>query len=370
MTRPVITSREFNRKAELFRSIHAGQDTGGFIRNVGATVEMLEAGDLLLPCTRSRPDARDAWICSPITTYCDYAHEELQRLGKPLLSSSLGPLIAAVRAGMTYGQLDHCVFVNNWLLSTNSYPDADVQQVHTVLAAARQRWPDRAIWFRSLNQVHTPSWLQELHRAGAIMIPSRQVYLYAHMADLYRRHSDLKKDFSWLRRNQVKTLLPTSLTDGDYVDIATLYAKLYMQKYSSLNPHYTQDFVRSWHRAGLLDLRGQRDADGRLKAVVGMVRMGELITSPLVGYDTSSSKHEGLYRLLAATVLHEGLSPGMQINLSAGVAHFKRQRGGNAAVEYSAVLADHLPAKARSILRCLSLVSSRIGVPIMRHFKL
>jgi hypothetical protein len=56
--------------------------------------------------------------------------------------------------------------------------------------------------------------------------------------------------------------------------------------------------------------------------------------------------------------------------LSAGAAHFKRLRGGVPAIEYSAVLADHLPEKTRKAIRMLHWATTKIGVPLMERFKL
>jgi hypothetical protein len=52
------------------------------------------------------------------------------------------------------------------------------------------------------------------------------------------------------------------------------------------------------------------------------------------------------------------------------VGEFKRLRGGIGEIEYSAVYARHLPARTRRALHTLSLVTRRLGVPIMRRFRL
>ena len=58
------------------------------------------------------------------------------------------------------------------------------------------------------------------------------------------------------------------------------------------------------------------------------------------------------------------------LNLSAGAAHFKRLRGGEPAIEYSAVLCEHLCAPTRRALGLLRILTTRIGIPIMERFQL
>lgn len=370
MRAPCIPADAFNAQAETFLALHEDAATPVYVRNIGAEVVGLRAGGLCVPATVNRADAGDAWICSPRTTYCDYAAEELARLGRPLLHAALAPAIGAVGRGMGAARLDHCVAVNNWLVSTNSYPDADASAIGALVDAARVRWPRHALWFRSLTREHNAAWIDALLDCGAKLVPSRQVYLFDDIATLEHRHADVAKDFALLRRSRVHPLAPADMDEADYARAAGLYALLYLGKYSRLNPDYTPALIRAWHHAGLLQLHGQRDQGGELQAVVGMLRFGDLFTSPIVGYDTARPRREGLYRLLAASVLHQAMRSECAVNLSAGVAHFKRQRGGVPAIEYSAVVADHLPLRTRVSLGLLRGATSGIGVPLMRGLRL
>jgi hypothetical protein len=64
------------------------------------------------------------------------------------------------------------------------------------------------------------------------------------------------------------------------------------------------------------------------------------------------------------------MTTGATVNLSAGAAHFKRLRGGRPAIEYSAVLARHLPAFTRHAISLLRLLATSVGVPIMERYEL
>lgn len=203
-----------------------------------------------------------------------------------------------------------------------------------------------------------------------MLVPSRQVYLFENVATLARRHADLKRDFAWLlHEKHGMTCAPLDRSAAEFARAEALYSDLYVRKYSALNPQYRGAFLQAWSDAGLLRLHGIRDADKVLQGVVGMLRFGNTITSPIVGYNTQLAQKLGLYRRLAACVLHEAARHQWLVNLSAGVAHFKRQRGGRPAIEYSVVLLDHLPARRRRAIHALAGLARHVGVPVMRALK-
>ena len=115
---------------------------------------------------------------------------------------------------------------------------------------------------------------------------------------------------------------------------------------------------------------GFRSDTGELQAAVGIFQQGNTLTAPIVGYNTMLPQSLGLYRLLMSSVFDQARGCGGRVNLSAGAAHFKRLRGGVPAIEYSAVLTNHLPAKTRKAIRMLQWTTNSIGVPIMERFKL
>ncbi len=71
-----------------------------------------------------------------------------------------------------------------------------------------------------------------------------------------------------------------------------------------------------------------------------------------------------------ATVFDEAMRTSLVVNLSAGASQFKRQRGGRAEIEYSAVLVRHLHFKTRIALAGLRWLAAYAGVPLMKRFRL
>lgn len=340
------------------------------ITNVRTTVTSIGTGEAVLPATVNSPEPDNAWIVSPHTAYVRYADEELRRFGHPVLTRPLGVLCGAMGGYFRRCEIDRAVAVNNWLISTNLYPPIEQFDMRRCIAEAVDRWPTHAIWFRSLNDRYTADWLAALKRAGGVLVPSRQVYLYDRIRLDATHPPDLRRDFRLLRTTPLKPATASEWSADDFRRAAELYDLLYMQKYSQLNPYYTARFLELWHDAGLLELLGYRDAAGTLQAVVGVFADGRTITSPIVGYDTTRPQKEGLYRILAASVFAHAAKTGMQVNLSAGVAEFKRLRGGVGAIEYSVVFTHHLPPARQRAIRILGSLTRHIGEPIMRRFRL
>jgi hypothetical protein len=60
----------FAAQAAAFASLHAGVATRGFVANIDARVETIEAGSLTLPVTVNDPAHENAWVCSPLILLC------------------------------------------------------------------------------------------------------------------------------------------------------------------------------------------------------------------------------------------------------------------------------------------------------------
>ncbi|UKE69148.1 hypothetical protein K8O61_17160 [Xanthomonas cerealis pv. cerealis] len=67
-------------QAQRFADLHAGRDAQHVAGNLYARIDMLQAGTLSMPVTMNEERAGNAWVCSPRTTYADYAAEEAARL--------------------------------------------------------------------------------------------------------------------------------------------------------------------------------------------------------------------------------------------------------------------------------------------------
>lgn len=363
---------DFTARAQAFARIHAGVPMRPFIGNLDTQVELLRQGGLALPCTIGHGEPNNAWVCSPVTTYGSYVIEEIDRAVPAPLSWPLKELCRGYRGVLSLALADQAVTVNNWMLSTNLYPDfdpaRDADALAGMVAQVRRRWPAHAIWFRSLNAHHNRDWIDALQALGFDLLPSRQVYLVDQPSG--HGHGDLRRDLKLLDRTSFTGKPCAQFQPQDFARAETLYRYLYLDKYSHLNPHYTAAFMQRWHAAGLLDCWGLCDADGILQAVVATFRQGDTISAPIVGYNTALPRSLGLYRMLMAQVFSVARRDGLRINLSAGAPGFKRLRGAIPALEYSAVFSRHLAAPRRAALHTLRGLANQIGVPLMQRLEL
>ncbi|QQP95939.1 GNAT family N-acetyltransferase [Lysobacter enzymogenes] len=370
MTAPARNDDEFARHVEAFAHIHVGADSRALVANLATRAELVGDGERRYPASVDDGDIDgNAWVCSPRTTYGDYATEEAVRYAP----AAATPLLRAAGRGLDgwlrRAGIDRAVAINNWWLSTNVYPQWRAGEAARLLGEALQRWPTHAVWLRSLNRDQHAAWLAECEALGFALIPSRQVYLFRDVAGSAQRRHNLRMDLK-LAAKRPGRAHDGDIDEADYARIAWLYERLYMDKYSGFNPRYGERFLREWHRAGLLRFDGFRDESGQLLCIAGVFGFGGTATTPIVGYDTGLPQRLGLYRLLTATTFERAIATGDTVNFSAGAAEFKRLRGGEASIEYSAVYVRHMPARTRRAVAALSALTRRVGVPIMRRFGL
>jgi hypothetical protein len=365
-----LSTEDFSQRARAFSNIHQHKPTQAFAGNLDTDVDSLDIDGITIPVSVNKDGEKNAWVCSPKTTYIDYAAEEAERYLPGILRPPNRLLFNGVRFCLKNAKIDRAVAINNWLLSTNLYPEISEATLHKLISIARERWPDHAIWFRSLNQHDNANLLDLLSAKGFQLIASRQVYLYSNFHRLADQHINLKRDLKLLSHNAFKYVDNSSFLEDDYARIARLYEQLYIEKYSRFNPHYNAAFMRAWHQAGLLKFEGFRNQEGELLAAIGLFRQGNIYTAPIVGYDTRLPIKLGLYRLLTACAYRTTMQNNARLNFSAGAAHFKRLRGGLASIEYSAVYASHLPARTRATISALSIMTRKIGTPLMARYKL
>ena len=343
--------------------------TGGsrrLVANLHAQIETVMADDTPLPVTLSDAQSSpNCYLCKPSSAYIDYGIEETRHFARaPLLHSVLSTAIRCAAPMLRASGLDHQAQVNNWLLATNPPPPSGILPAMQTLA---RRHPDRAIILRSLNDATDASLLVHLQAAGVTLLPARQVWIWRPNGGPHPR--DRRRDAALLTDGQVTILPGTAFSEADFTTAADLYAQLYLQKYTLLNPHYTPAFLRGMSQAGLLHLTGLQVND-TLVGIIGTVSLGSMLTAPVVGYRTDLPQTLGLYRRLLALAMAQAQTARIPFHMSAGAAGFKRNRGAQPAIEYTAALMTHLPRKNRLATAALAGVLTRIGVPIMRKYAL
>jgi hypothetical protein len=335
-----------------------------YIRNVHNT-ELIAAqvGETILPLTVTNFHPDNSYTCSPYSHYISYGgYEEVKQLDNPPVEALIRAALHPVAWYFRRAGLDRVVYVNNWLLSTNLYPRLDEATIHALAQALPERFPERTVIFRSVDERVNPLLLETLRGESYRMILSRQVWYM--QPEWALRTRQVKEDARVLRHHSYEVVDGKNLTDDELDRCLELYNLLYLEKYSYYNPQFTPAFLRLARDAEILHLRALR-RDGQINGVMGFFVRNGLMTQPLFGYDTRLPVDEGLYRLLTLITLQEGLERNLLVHASGGVGKFKKIRGGKSVIEYNAIYDQHLPAHRRLPWRILQQISGA-AIPVFQ----
>ena len=341
-----------------------------FIGNLRTRVMVLSAEEWALPVTINEADYGNCYVCSPHTAYAPYAKEELRLIKSGAARIALGVLADAAGAMLKAARINRIVHVNNWMLSTNLYPAGAELPVEAIAEFLAEQFPEHFICFRSLNAWSDAALLEEFKAAGYKFVASRQVYCYERLAETWAMTANAREDRRLFSRTDYVVVSGPELGEEDYARMAELYRLLYIEKYSSHNPVFTARYLRLCHESGVMRFFGLRGRGGILDGVLGLFIIDGIVTAPVVGYDTARDRSLGLYRLLMMVGFEFARKEGHRINLSSGAAEFKRLRGGQPFIEYSAIYDRHLSLGRRAAVSTLAAVANGLGVPLMRKLKL
>jgi Acetyltransferase (GNAT) domain len=350
-------------------------NVSAYIDNIKTQLLIITIDDLVLPMTVNQQEYENSYVCSFYSHYITYAQDELVNLKSPILENMLSLLLTGVGYFLKWVKINKAVIVNNWMLSTNLYPELSTAQIAAITQHLKQTFPDHAIAFRSINEFTDRALKKSLQIHNYQMVGSRQVYLLNPNVPTLsakrrqRMKQNLKQDFKRFETYGYQAIDANDIQSSDIPRIVELYNALYLQKYSDNNPHFNQNCVALMRDGGFLELIALRKA-GRIDGIIGFYRLNGVMTTPLLGYDTSLPQDLGLYRILTAFLIQTGSQKGLIINQSSGAASFKRHRGFSGWTEYSAVFHRHLSLDRRLGWLLLGGLVDLIAIPLMRRYKL
>ncbi|WP_440711446.1 GNAT family N-acetyltransferase [Herbiconiux sp. YIM B11900] len=321
--------------------------------------------------TRARASEPDSYVSSPISHYVHYAREELAVLDSCVWRAVGGAVVGLLGGVLRAGRADDILLLGNAPVSTNLVPELPEAALAEVTARLTRAHPELALGWRS---VHARGGIRPevLRRCGYRLIPSRSVLFTETRGTEWERPRDTARDAAVLRDSGYRVrdapIDPATGVSPQPVRrrLAELYSMLYVQKYSRLNPRYTERFVEAAQRSGLLRFT-VLERDGRIDGVVGTIVANGFLAAPFVGYDTALPQEAGLYRMLSYLIARRAHEAGVRLHGSSGVADFKRNRGAEAETEYLAVFTRHLPPVRRFAWWFLDQVIRRVALPLVRR---
>jgi hypothetical protein len=345
----------------------AQHGAAAFVANAQSQPMLLRYGAIHLPVLCQNAAIGDTYVTSPHSAYVLYARDEIDIMGlrgAARLGSraALGLLDRWLRAA----RINRVVQIDNWLLSTSLHGAWHGEGLPAMRQALIERFPGHIPVVRCVDEWSCPQLLGALRADGWTLAASRQIWVTDDLARDWKPRSHVKADARALRRSGLAIEDLQTVTLPDAQRIAQLYAQLYLGRYSALNPVYTPAFVELAGRTGLLRYRVARGGDGQIMAVAGMRVAGDIVTVPMLGYDTTRPQSEGLYRIASLLASEWALDNGCRHHGSAGAGTFKRNRGARSEIEYMALYTAHLPPARRLAIRAFAAATRRIMVPMLK----
>ncbi len=339
-----------------------------YLTNVDTHMFALKVAGQTLPLTVNHTEYDNSYLCSQLTKYVTYAKQEFM-LNVPSLRILLNLPLKALEIILKTANINQIACVNNWLVSTNLYPNLEDFSVKNTTEFLIDRFPKHAIMFPSLNRHTNGPLMDQLEKQGYILVPSREVFIFDQTLKDYSNIRRMQMDLALLKKTPYQIVCHDEITEQDYDQITELYNLLYIKKYSKCNPMFSPACIKWWHEKKLINFQGIRDRNKHLVGVIGSFNRNGVLATPLVGYDTQLPPQEGIYRMLTALSVNEALTKKFVFNMSSGASEFKKWRGGVGHIEYSAVYHKHLPLHMRSGWNLLRSLMTHFGVKVLRKYK-
>ena len=348
-----------------------------FATNTNHVIHLVACNKLLLPIlvANSSKIKNKSYLSSLIGQYINYTQEEIEAGDKysrvhKLIASVFLPFIGFLL--QIFGA-EKVVFVNNFLLSTNLYPTISQEELKAISDLLIFHFPNDAIIFRSVNENTDEAILNDLLDLNYQKIVCRQLYMLDVNNDKkYKKKRPFVMDNKhWLKhQDDFYWEKCENLSSAEGQLVISYYSDLYLKKYSSLNPQYTEEFIELALLSKMLDFYLLRHRETKhLKAVQAVRVVDGVITTPFIGYDQSEPRELGLYRMMSAQLIELAEQNQLVLNMSSGASSFKKQRGGKPFFEYHMVYAAHLTFFSKLFWAVFNKVSEKYIKPAFLKYE-
>jgi len=342
------------------------------IKNVKTEIGIIAVENLLIPITKNEEEFENSYVCSPYSHYVSYLKEELYLLNHHVVKQSLSALLSGLGYMFKKGKINKIIYVNNWLLSTNLYEELTSKHIQQIVSFLSKTFPDYTISFRSVHTFFDGQFANLFRQNKAKLIASRSIYLQQIEEDIEKMYPKrirkrIRQDLKALHESGYEIVDSSSLTIENSERIVELYNMLYVSKYSSYNPQFTESFINNARENQLLTFFALQK-EGKIDGVIGYFKRNGMLTTPILGYDTSLPKETGLYRLCTILLYLQAKKEKVMIHRSSGVGDFKKNRGAEKHLEYNAVFYRHLSFHRRIPWYIVSFLANRCAAPLLRKY--
>ncbi len=315
--------------------------------NVGdVRMEVVAVGETLVPILLNDGGDTDCYLTSPIGYYVRYVRDEIPRLRQDAFTRVFDKVIAGLEHPLRWSSFNRVAYVNHWLMSTSPRVRFDRSSLEALTRHLEREYPTHTLVFRGLTRDETEH-CSSFAAAGYELVVSRPIHVWS--SDRRVESRDTRRQRVCDARAVERFVVGHEPSAHDLDAIPALYRRLYVEKYSRMNPAYTRAYFAhlldsGWGAVTMLHSDGALvgfvthaiDADG---ALLGLS----------VGHDPAVSQRDlPVYRALVSTLFQRAEREQRALFLSTGVSDFKRRRGAVELLEFDAVRAAHAPWPARA----------------------
>lgn len=361
--------------SHLFLKVFQRRASHQNIANLYANIDVVTYQNITMPCLRiDGIQPINCYVASPYAMMIGYAKDELIKL--PTYQRwILRPILGLLSILLKLASIDTIVGINNYALSTNPTPKFfDEIDWEDFTKQLTKQYPNHVLMIRSLNHTQHETLLKKLNQENWQLLTSRQVYLFPDMPTALnkinsKRDTKLNQDglYYFKKLNSQTPII-------EFEQAVYFYNQLYLKKYSYQNVQFTPIILQEMVEQGILDLYLLvQTTNQQVVGVAGLVGENGIITAPIVGYDMQLSPKLGLYRRIINFIMHYANERHLYLNLSSGASDFKRLRGAESELEYSAVFVNHLPKYQwyrRLVWRLLTYTTNHIYAKILQKYQL
>ena len=348
--------------------------TRHFISNTEHEMGLAVVDGKAFPLTIGNMDSKSfCYLVSFLSQYFDYAREEVLENDKYTASQKriarfVVPIFKFL--GKLSG-MEKVVFINNYILSTSLYPDTSEIDLVSFIKELEVKFTNHTLVFRSVNDYTEEKFLKELEVLGGKTLACRQLYMLDPKLGKYKKKRPFVMDSKlWDKTTDLEWIKAESFTNEEKRLAIQFYTALYIDKYSSLNPHYTEAYLDIVLKSKVLEFYLLKEKEtGNLKAVQAVASKNNVITTPFIGYDQSVPKEKGLYRLMNVQLTQLAVKNNAVLNMSSGASKFKISRGGKPFFEYHVVFDEHLKTSRKWIWSLLHYFSEKFVKPSMKKME-
>lgn len=329
-----------------------------WISNCEVDIDFIETSSKVLPITVNQTYYTNSYTVSFYSANIRYAIDELHLIGNPWVEKMAHSLLWMMGSIFKWFECDRMAIINNWMFSTNFHPSMNAHEVQSLTHETIKRFPAHYIAMRSINSLSDAALIESLQSNGWHLLPARSVYMFDTSDSAIFKHNHTKKDQKLLAQTHLRHIEPHEWQEEDFKRLKVLFDQLFIEKHSHLNPDFSAQFLYHLHTKGIIEFHGFASSE-EIVAFIGFFTQHKIISTPMLGYDTTLPQEMGLYRILMALLLKTAKERSQMLNLSSGAGSFKRSRGGKATLEYTAVYVEHLSFGKKMFIRMLDKVLNR-----------